>query len=110
MRQGKMVGVTDTVENTWRQWRERLDVVIDAVRAHAAAQGVDLHVQVEPVEQPSPAAVWNWHLTCTAGEVEFDVIASQDLTGFLVEDDSGRFEIESDAAALPEVVVQRIVR
>ncbi|GGM92909.1 hypothetical protein GCM10011609_32960 [Lentzea pudingi] len=65
-------------------------------------------MQVEPIERPGPAAVWNWHLTCTAGEVEFDVIASRDSAGFLVEDDGGRFEIESDAASLPEVLVQRI--
>lgn len=90
--------------------RERLDVVIDSARAQVAAEGLQLLVQVDPAEEPGPAAVWNWHLTCIAGTVEVDVIASQDLTTFAVEDDSGRFEIETDTATFPEALARRLLR
>ncbi|WP_329792132.1 hypothetical protein V1227_09475 [Lentzea sp. DG1S-22] len=102
--------MSDTTENTWSWRRQCLDDVIDRVRAQVALRGVDLLVQVEPAEVPSAAAVWNWHLTCTAGDVEFDVIASQDLTSFVIEDNSGRFETEADAVTLPDVMTQRIIR
>lgn len=96
--------------SSWRSWRERLDVVIDDARAQVAAEGVRLLVQVDPGEEPPPSASWNWHLTCIAGKVEVDVIASQDLTHFAIEDDNGRFEIEADAAEFPEVLTRRLLR
>jgi hypothetical protein len=105
-----MAGVSDTTESRWSLWRERLDVVIDSARAQVAAEGLRLLVQVDPAEEPSPAAVWNWHLTCIAENVEVDVIASQDLARFAIEDDSGRFEIEADTATFPEVLTQRLLR
>ncbi|WP_168200950.1 hypothetical protein [Allokutzneria sp. NRRL B-24872] len=52
---------------------------------------------------------WNWHLTCAAGDAEIDVIASPDLEGFLLEDDSGRFEIEADASTLPDALAERLL-
>jgi hypothetical protein len=105
-----MAGVSDTAGNMWGLWRERLDVVIDSARAQVAAEGLQLLVQVDPTEEPSPAAVWNWHLSCIAGNVEVDVIASQDLARFAIEDDSGRFEIEADAVTFPEVLTRRLLR
>lgn len=101
--------MSDTAENMWSSMRERLDVVIDSARAQVAAEGLQLLVQVEPAEEPGPAAVWNWHLTCIAGTVEVEVIASQDLTTFAVEDGSGRFEIEADTATFPEVLARRLL-
>lgn len=102
--------MSDTAENMWSLWRERLDVVIDRVRAQVPAEGLQLLVQVDPSEDPGPAAVWNWHLTCTAGNVEVEVIASQDLATFAIEDDSGRFEIEVDTATFPEELARQLLR
>ena len=108
--QRKMTGVSDTPENAWRPRRERLDGLIDSARAQVATEGLRLLVDVDPVEEPSPAAVWHWHLTCTAGNVEIDVIASQDLARFSIEDDSDRFEIEADSATFPDVLARRLLR
>lgn len=102
--------MSDTAENTWRLRRERLDGVIDSARAQVAAEGLQLVVDVDPAEEPSPAAAWHWHLTCVAGDVEVDVIASQDLAMFSIEDDGGRFEIEADPVTFPEVLARRLLR
>ncbi|MFD1145558.1 hypothetical protein [Saccharothrix hoggarensis] len=96
--------------STWRSRRERLDAVIDSARARVAAAGAELRVQVDPNEEPSPAVTWNWHITCTAEGIEVDVIASQDLAQFAIEDGSGRFEIETDAAGFPEVLTRRLLQ
>jgi len=69
-----------------------------------------LFVQVDPSAEPSPAASWHWHLTCTAGDVEVDVIASPDLATFAIEDDGGRFEIEAGAADFPEALTRRLLQ
>lgn len=103
-----MAGVSET-QNTWSSRRERLDVVIGSARAELAAAGLRLLVQVDPAREPGPAAVWNWHLTCVAGDAEVDVIASQDLTSFAIEDDGGRFEIEADAATFPRALARRLL-
>ena len=105
-----MTGVSDTPDNTWRRRRERLDRVIDIARAQVAAERLRLVVDVDPAEEPGPAAVWNWHLTCIAGNVEIDVIASQDLASFSIEDDGGRFEIEADSVTFPDVLTRRLLR
>ncbi|WP_434450021.1 hypothetical protein [Lentzea sp. E54] len=102
--------MSDTAENMWALWRECLDVVIASARTRVAAEGLELLVEVDPTEEPSPAAVWSWHLTCVAGDVEVDVIASRDLAAFAIEDDSGRFEIEADSVTFAEVLARRLLR
>jgi hypothetical protein len=101
--------MSGTAADMWRSRRERLDAVIDRARDRAAAEGMQLFAQVDPGEEPSPAASWHWHLTCTAGDVEVEVIASPDLASFAIEDGGGRFEIEAGAAEFPEVLVATMI-
>jgi hypothetical protein len=71
---------------------------------------MQLFVQVDPSAEPSPVASWHWHLTCSAGDVEVDVIASPDLATFAIEDGGGRFEIEAGAAEFPEALTRRLLQ
>lgn len=100
--------MSEAVTTIWSSGLKSVWRILEDARTQAASSGVELTFEVDPAEDPGPSVSWNWHITCTAGEFEVDMMASQDAARFFVEDDNGWFEIATNAQGLPGVLMTRL--
>jgi hypothetical protein len=80
-----------------RWWRERRLVheLCDSWGESLSLPGTisdRVSIEIEPDAEPAPGTPWNWWISFSIGEAQFESIVDERLTSLLFEDDQGRFE------------------